>query len=336
MMLSVPNKSVHRGWHVIWGDSHLTLRIRSGCCVGEDEFGELRFGVSPHGCFIEFTIDDQDNLWISVVGNSYQIDSGVAETVVRVPVEPGALIELPNNLLHISSGMRRTTSSGVLVKLIAVAPSNPEMVADADYGERLALDERPRLNELIETPKLNPEWSGEFRDKWAAGTLQETAFQRVERKTRYKWFLLGSVIVVSIFIATPTSIEIKPTPEAFPFGLAPTAPVPDSQVPDTQQHVALLDTLDQVLVNAGPDDHSAVDFATESFKAVLLSEPLNVRAQEGLAGIQEQLARSAEGEVELTEPSSTIVQSSNSTRRMLRRAEALLYDGDIIAPRGNG
>jgi len=356
MMLSVSNKSALRSWHVIWGNSHLTLRIQSGSCVGEDEFGELRFGVPPEGCCIEFTIDDQDNLWISTVGNSYQIDMGAGETVVRVRVEPGAQIALPNNLLYISSSIRRTTSSGVLVKLTAAPPSNFEMVANADYGQDPLFDRQPRLNELIETPELNPELSGGFGDERSAANepVQETAFAQVERKPPYKWFLLGPLIVVAIFVATPTSIEMEPNLTTSSFGLAPAAPAPGSQVPGTRQHVDLLNTLDQVLVNADPDDHSVMDFAADAFKAVLLSDPLNARAQEGLANIQEQrdvtaegdlaplpsagqLAGTVEDKVEITEPSSKVLRSASSTsaRTTLLRAEELLYDGDIIAPRGN-
>ncbi len=42
-------------WHVIWGDGDLTLRIRSGSHLGEDESGEIRFRPPAQGCWLEFS-----------------------------------------------------------------------------------------------------------------------------------------------------------------------------------------------------------------------------------------------------------------------------------------
>ncbi len=324
--------------------------------MGEDEFGELRFRVSPQGCWIEFTIDDQDNLWIATVGDSYRIDTGIGETVNRVRLEPGAQIELPNNLLYISASMRRTTSSGVLVTLTSVASTDIETVVDANHRQ-------------IETPELISESVAEPNHDWPAGSesIQATMFERVDRRSpendrsvplrRYKWFVLGPLVAVTIFIAIPTRIDLgsisKTSPPIIP-ATTRVAPEPTSQIPERQQHTDLLDTVDRVLVNADPDDGSVLGFATESFESVLLSDPLNVQAQEGLADVQEPLISTSNDDVEPaqratlidgpsadkvepTQPASVIGRpaSSDFARRTLLRAEKLLSSGDIIAPRGN-
>ena len=334
--------------------------------MGEDELGELRFRVSPQGCWIEFTIDDQNNLWIATVGDSYRIDTGVGETVNRVRLEPGARIELPNNHLHISASMQRTTSSGVLITLTSVAPTDIETVIDVDYRQDPLFGGQPRVNELIEIPELCSELAAEPTVEWPAETapIQATMFDRVDRRSsendqplrRYKWFLLGPLAAVSLFIAMSTGIDPESISKTSPIIPASTRVASESSIPipERPQHSDLLDTVDRVLVNAEPDDGTVLDFATESFEAVLLSDPLNVRAQDGLANVQEQrnstsnddvestqqatpIDEPAADEVEPTQPASLIGRpaSSATARRTLLQAEQLLSSGDIIAPRGN-
>lgn len=368
--LSVLSQSEHRDWHVLSGDGDLTLRIRSGSHIGEDEFGELRFRVSAQGCWIEFTIDDQGNLWAVTVGASYQFDLGAGERVNRVRLEPGARIELPNNLLYISASMQRTTSSGVVVTLTSVAVTDIETVVGADYLQDPLFSEQQRSNELIETPELLPQPAAVDGNEWPGGTepIRATTSGRVDRTlendrpvplSRYKWFLLGPLMGVAILIAMSIWIGLEPISKSSPIIPATTrvAPVLTNQVPERQQHTNPLDTQDRILVDADPEDGPVLDIATDSFAAVLLSDPLNVRAPVGLAKVEEQLSftskddvgsaqqaalvdEAAANKIEPTQPTPPIDQptriaSSATARIALLQAEQLLNSGDIIAPRGN-
>lgn len=345
--LSVLSQSEHRDWHVLWGDGDLTLRIRSGSHIGEDEFGELRFRVSTQGCWIEFTIDDQGNLWAVTVGGSYQFDLGAGERVNRVRLEPGARIELPNNLLYISASMQRTTSSGVVVSLTSVA-----------------------VTELIETPELLPQPAAVTGIESPGGTepIRATMLGRVDRTlendrpvplSRYKWFLLGPLVGVVILIAMSIWIGLEPISKSSPIVPATTrvAPVPTNQIPQRQQPTNPLDTLDRILVVADPEDGPVLDIATDSFAAVLSSDPINIRAPEGLAKVQERSSftsqvdvgsaqqaalvdEAAAHKIEPTRPTPPVDQptqiaGSATARIALLQAEKLLNSGDIIAPRGN-
>ena len=303
--LSVLSQSEHRDWHVLWGDGDLTLRIRSGSHIGEDEFGELRFRVSAQGCWIEFTIDDQGNLWAVTVGASYQFDLGAGERVNRVRLEPGARIELPNNLLYISASMQRTTSSGVVVTLTSVAVTDIETVVGADYLQDPLFSEQQRSNELIETPELLPQPAAVAGDEWPRGTepIRATMSGRVDRTlendrpvplSRYKWFLLGPLMGVAILIAMSIWIGLEPISKSSPIIPATTrvAPVPTNQIPERQQQAAAL--VDEAAAN----------------------------------------------KIEPTQPTPPIDQptriaSSATARIALLQAEQLLNSGDIIAPRGN-
>ena len=129
--------SEQRDWHVLWGEGDLTLRLRTGAQIGEDAAGEIRFLPSSEGCWIEFTIDDEHNLWVSPVGGSHQLTLGENDLANRVMLEPGTQIKLPNNSLHISTSMQRCASSDVSVTLSELVPRSVRMLRAKSVFSRL-------------------------------------------------------------------------------------------------------------------------------------------------------------------------------------------------------
>ncbi|MCZ6643451.1 MAG: hypothetical protein O7F71_17910 [Gammaproteobacteria bacterium] len=177
-------------WHVLWGDGDLTLRIRSGSQLGEDTSGEMGFRPSAEGCWIEFTIDDEDCLWVQTVGHSYRLTETPGGRAGRIRLEPGTLIELPNNRLHISNNLRPYTLSGVTVALTPVSEPDIETVVDSDY---------PPTPTTSREPAVEPSFDRH--------SLEDT---RPVSLSRYKWFLLGPLLGIIILIAMTIWVAMEP------------------------------------------------------------------------------------------------------------------------------
>ncbi|MCZ6618290.1 MAG: hypothetical protein O7E57_09160 [Gammaproteobacteria bacterium] len=210
MALSASSQSEQPDWYVLWGDGDLTLRIRSGSCLGEDESGEISFRPSPQGCWIEFTIDNEDNLWVATAGNSYDIRDKTGERVNRIRLESGTQIELPNNLFHISTSMRKSASSGISVTLTPAEEPEVENIVDADYRQFPFFS---GIQKTGETTGLSTE----------LGPVQEAGFEQQDRIApedssptpfnHYRRMLLGllpsgRVMLGVIFTATVAVILI--------------------------------------------------------------------------------------------------------------------------------
>ena len=180
----------HTDWHVLWGDGDLTLRIRSGSQLGEDGSGELSFRPTGQGCWIEFRIDDEGNLWVQTVGESHRLTERAGASADRIRLEPGTQIELPNNRLHISDNIQPCTPSGISVTLTPVAQPDIDTVTAANDPPSPAL-------------RLEPAEESRF-GRASLEDLRPAPFDR------YKWFLLGPLLGIIILIGMTIWVAMEP------------------------------------------------------------------------------------------------------------------------------
>ena len=115
-------------WYVITDDDDVTIRITTGLAVGEDAQGELQLnGSEADDCWLAFRIGDHDELWLEAVHESYLMRIDGANELVRHELEPGSVVCLPHNRLHISATLRRDASDG---PRIDVLPVTAQLLAD--------------------------------------------------------------------------------------------------------------------------------------------------------------------------------------------------------------
>ncbi len=181
-------QSEQRDWHVLWGEGDLTLRLRSGAQIGEDASGEIRFLPSSEGCWIEFTIDDEHNLWVSPVGGSHQLALGENDLANRVMLDPGTQIKLPNNSLHISTSMQRCASSDVSITLKKIAESDEENVGEETYRQIPLFGDVSRSSQPVHQSST---------EQPNQATLEDPVPFPL---TRFKWFLIGPLLGAILLI----------------------------------------------------------------------------------------------------------------------------------------
>ena len=191
-------QSEHRDWHVVWGEGDLTLRLRSGAQIGEDAAGEIRFLPSSEGCWIEFTIDDEHNLWVAPIGDSHQLTGGENDPANRVMLEPGTQIKLPNNSLHISTSMQRCASSDVLVTLTKITESDEEIAGEDAYQQI------PLFGDVPRNPQPVHQSSIEQPNK---ATLEDSDPFPL---ARFKWFLIGPLLGAILLITMTIWNALEP------------------------------------------------------------------------------------------------------------------------------
>lgn len=174
-------------WYLVSDDGASALRLKDGLALGESEAGVIALNApDAERRWISFAMGGGEGPRMEVISPHYRLRLDDGETALQFPLEPGATLRLPHNVLYISRDVSVGDQTGLVVEVEACPQAAPRETRAATRSDARSETGGEALGET----------GGEARSDFDGRARSEAAGRGEWRRELAAWVMLGAFFVL--------------------------------------------------------------------------------------------------------------------------------------------